>query len=94
MIAAALLVVAVGLCVFHGASDGSHGHGISPDLCASLVIVLALPILLNRPVANGWLVRASNRFFRVVSPNLLDRPPEPFPLLVVPGSPCRVLSLA
>lgn len=77
LIAAALLILAVGLCLFHGASDESYHHGMAPDLCASVVMVLAATVVLTRPVGNGWLVPVPKRFFFLVSRDLPDQPPEP-----------------
>ena len=80
VLAAGLLILAVGLCAFHGAPDNSHGHshGITPDLCASVSMILAIPLLLARPAMNGWVVSIPSRFIYAVSADLLDRPPETF----------------
>ena len=80
LIAAVLLILAVGLCSFHRASDEFDGHGMSPDLCASVITVLAVPLLLTRPVVCGLVVSAPTRFFYAVPPDVLDWPPEPFAL--------------
>jgi hypothetical protein len=77
-IAAALLILAIGLCLFHSGLTGFDSHGMAPDLCASVVMVLAATVGLTSPVINGWLVPVPKRFFYVVSRDLLDRPPEFF----------------
>ena len=76
VVAAALLILTIGLCLFHGTSTEHDGHGMSPDLCAGVVMVLAGTVVLIRPVINGWLVPVPKRFLYVVSRDLLDRPPE------------------
>ena len=73
-----LLTVAAGFCIFHADQDGLIDHGMSPDACASVLIVLAATLGLTSPVINGWLVPVPKPFVYAVSPDLLDRPPELF----------------
>lgn len=78
VVAAALLILTIGLCLIQGTSTEHDGHGMSPGLCASVVMVLASTVVLSRPVINGWLVPVPKRFAYAVSHDLLDRPPEFF----------------
>ena len=76
---AALVVLAVGLCLFHPVSNEITHHGMSPEMCATLLIALGAPVLLTRPGMSGWLVPVPRRPFRGLSPDLFDRPPELVP---------------
>ncbi len=90
LIAGVLLILAVSLCAFHGSSSESHDHGMFPDLCAIVILILVTPVLLPKLVVEGWVVSISRGFFSPVAPALLYRPPESFSLLVIPGSSYRV----
>ncbi len=79
LLLAALIVLGVGLCLFHPASHEFADHGVSPEMCATLLIALGAPVLLTRPGMSGWLVPVPKRPFRGVSPDLFDRPPELVP---------------
>ena len=92
LIAAALLILAIGLCLFHGASHNFDGHGMSPDLCASVAMILVTPLLLTIPTVKGRLVPALQAFSSVGSLDLPDRPPESIFSPVVPASRCRAYS--
>jgi hypothetical protein len=76
VIAAAMLALSIGLCLVHNGSEDMGHHATSPKLCTSAIMILVPPMLLTRPVANGWLVSAPARSFHSVSPDLPDRPPE------------------
>ncbi len=92
LIATALLILAIGLCLFHGASHNFDGHGMSPDLCASVAMILVAPLLLTIPTVKERLVPVLQEFFSGGSLDLLDRPPESIFPSVVPGSRCRAYS--
>jgi hypothetical protein len=92
LIAAVLLTLAVGLCMFHAASHEHAVHGMSPDLCAVVVMILVAPLLLAIPVVMGWLAPVLQGFFSGGSVDLPDRPPEAFSLPVVPDLPYRAFS--
>jgi len=86
LIAGMLLILAVALCAFHGSSGQPDGHGITPDLCASMIMILVAPVLFTQPVVEGWFVSVSRRFFSGVPSALLDPPPEAISLEVIPGA--------
>jgi hypothetical protein len=79
LLAAGLLILATGLCTFHGAPHNSHGHAMTPEPCVSMVLVL--PPLLVRPVVNGWVASIPDHFVYAISADILDRPPEADSLL-------------
>ncbi len=84
LIAGVLLILAVSLCAFHGSSSESHGHGhdhgMFPELCAIVILILVTPVLLPKPVVEGWVVSVSRGLFSSMAPALLYRPPESFSL--------------
>lgn len=82
LLTAVLLILAASVCMVHDASDEPHGHthGMAPDLCASVVMILAIPLLLVRPIVNGWVVSVLLPFLYPVPTEILDRPPEAFSL--------------
>jgi len=90
LIAGMLLILAAALCAFHGSSGEPDGHGMTPDLYASVIIILVAPVLFTKPVVEGWLVSVSRGFFSDVPSALLDRPPEAISFQVIPGPSFRV----
>jgi hypothetical protein len=82
LLATVLLILAASLCMVHGASDEpqGHTHGMTLDLCASVVMILAIPLLLVRPIMNGWVVSVLLPYLYAVPIEILDRPPEAVPL--------------
>ena len=70
-----LLLVAVGLCLFHGAMAGTHHDEMSPDICAGLFLMsFAVTLLYLAEV--GALSADRVRIVYAVSPHLLDPPPK------------------
>ncbi len=79
VIAAALLILAVGFCLIHIDHHVGSPHGMCPDPCAMMVSSLAL-VLLSRPLVNGRLRFEAVRSLYAVSLHLLDPPPRSFVL--------------
>jgi hypothetical protein len=75
--AAALLVVALGICSFHGSPSDCDTHQPSPDVCATLLMVVAPILLLAQPALNGRVVSLWSPSRYVVPLDLLYRPPKP-----------------
>ena len=72
----ALVIVAAGLCVFDQSHDAMSDHGMSPDLCAGLLVFsLAVPLLAG-PGVNGWYRPVLVRSSCVTRVRALDPPPK------------------
>ncbi len=74
VMAAALMVFALGFCLFD--SDGMNGHGMASDLCAGMLVSSLALLLLAGPLANGRLVLDPARSAYVVSLHIPDPPPK------------------
>jgi hypothetical protein len=74
--AAALLAAGFGFCVLpgHHGDYGTHGH--SPELCASLVVLLVAVTPLSKPVLSGRSVPAARHAFPPLRVTPTERPPE------------------
>ena len=75
-ITVALMIVATCFCVFDFGHDPVGDHGMSPDLCAGLLVFsLAIPLLAG-PGVNGWHRPAFARSTYVTRVRGLDPPPK------------------
>jgi len=74
-----LLIVVVGLCLFHFEHHGISGNGMCPDPCGVMVSSLAL-VLLAGPLVSRHVPSDPFRSVYGVSPALLDPPPKAFSL--------------
>ena len=75
-ITVALMIVATCFCVFDFRHDPVGDHGMSPDLCAGLLVFsLAVP-LLAWPGVNGWYRPVLVRSSCVTRVRALDPPPK------------------
>ena len=76
MVASAILAIGFGFCVLpgHHGDGGNHGH--SPELCASLVVVLLTTTPLVKPTLNGWFVGIPRGIVPPIVIALLELPPE------------------
>lgn len=75
-VALAVLVVAIGLCLFDGDASGADG-GLYPDFCTGGALVSAAPVLLGLTV----IARLEERRLELVdtaSSRQLDPPPRSF----------------
>ena len=70
-----LLLVAVGLGLFHGAMAGTHHDDMSPDLCAGVFLVSFFVTLLYLAEV-GVLPAEPGRIVHPVLTHLLDPPPK------------------
>ena len=76
VLTAALVIVAAGLCVFDQSHDAMSDHGMSPDLCAGLLVFsLAVPLLAG-PGVNGWYRPVLVRSSCVTPVRVPDPPPK------------------
>lgn len=71
VLAAVALIVGAGLCIF----DASHGTTVGTDLCLSLLVTAAIPLLVPlSPRARLVPVRAASHYF--ASLELIVPPPR------------------
>lgn len=79
VVASAILAVGFGFCVLpgHHGDGGNHGH--SPELCASLVVILVTIAPLVRPTLYGWFVATPRGVVPPIVIALLELPPEVAP---------------
>jgi hypothetical protein len=81
ILAASLLVLAAGLCLFDGEAshhdgDGQHEDGVSYDLCFGMIVTsLAVPLLAG-PRVSGWVALDLPRRAYPVSLHQPDPPPK------------------
>jgi hypothetical protein len=73
--AAALLVLGIGLCLFDGDAD-HHNDPTAPDLCLGMIAVSLLAAVLAGPLASGWIWPDPGWIVSSVSPHLPDPPPK------------------
>jgi hypothetical protein len=76
MIAAALLTLATGFCLFDQDDDGSADHVMRPDLCLAMLAVSLAVMPLIRPLAVGWAVSPPVGTVHVVARHIPDPPPR------------------
>ena len=77
----ALVIVAAGFCVFDRGHDAMGDHGMSPDLCAGLLLLSLVVPLLAGPGVNGWYRPALVRSSCVTWVRSPDPPPKSWSLL-------------
>ncbi len=70
-----LLIVAVGLCLFHFAHHAVSNTGMCPDPCSMMVSSLALALLAGSLVTSMLLAETLSRLYAIPM-RLLDPPPE------------------
>ncbi len=74
--AAALLVLALGLCQVARDFCGMDANGMSVEACASVVMVAPATILLAGLIVNGWSLPDTGPRDYAVPISLLDPPPK------------------
>ena len=75
-IAATLIILTAGFCLFGHAEDGTGDHGMPPDLCAAVLVSSLGLVFLTGVLVNGYLVMDSFRPAYVVSLHIPDPPPK------------------
>jgi hypothetical protein len=70
----------VGFCMFDRDHDSSDDHGVSPDLCLSMLITSLMVVLLAGLVPNGWAAKYRLEPVPVVGLRV-PAPPPKSPLL-------------
>lgn len=75
-IAAALLILAVGFCVFAYDQEGADCQAMAPDLCAGMLASSLALLLLAGPLVNGHLLLDPIRSAYAVSLHIPDPPPK------------------
>ena len=76
VVAAVLLILATGCCVFDRDDDATAGHVAPPDLCLGMLAVsLAVMSLARLPVV-GWAIGPAVAAPYVVPRHLPDPPPK------------------
>jgi hypothetical protein len=81
--AVGLLIVGLGLCSLQGSPGDCDTHRASPDVCATMFMLLAFTLLIAQPEPIGWVVSLWIPSGYVVVLDLFDRPPKPFSFLAV-----------
>jgi len=76
VVASAILAIGFGFCALpgHHGDGGNHGH--SPELCASLVVVLLTITRLVKPTLNGWFIAVPRDVFPPIVITCRELPPE------------------
>ena len=74
--AATLLILALGLCVIEHGLDAMGDSGMSPDLCAGMLVATLAALLLAGPLINARLLIEPTPSVLAVSPHVLDPPPK------------------
>ncbi len=75
LVIAVAVMLALGLCLWHGGSVAGHDHGSAPDLCAGIFLASFITILLRLAVV-GALSADTLRPVPAMAPHLLDPPPR------------------
>ena len=81
VIAAALLVLATGFCLFDQDEDGSGGGVTPPDLCLGMLALSLAVTALVGLLAAGWVVSPRFVVARAFALHVPDPPPRPASLL-------------
>ena len=71
-----LLMLALGLCVIEHGLDAMGDSGMSPDLCAGMLVATLAALLLAGPLINGRLLFDPIRSVYPVSLHIPDPPPK------------------
>jgi hypothetical protein len=74
VLAAALLILAAGFCLFDGGGDGDHGSAL--DLCLAKLAVPALALLFMGRLNGGWTIAVPPVAVRAIAGRLPDPPPR------------------
>lgn len=75
-----LLVLAAGQCFLNQDDHHAMGHGMTPDLCMLMVVVLSLaPILLVGLLLSGWVDAYLPLVLAPAPVRVLDPPPKTAP---------------
>ena len=75
-IAAALLIPAVGFCMFVHDQNGMDGQAMAPDLCAGMLVSSLALVLVVAPLVNGRLLVEPIPPVYAVSLYIPDPPPK------------------
>jgi len=75
-IGAALLILAVGFCMFVHDQMGMDNQAMAPDLCAGMLVSSLALVLLAGPLVNGRLLLDPIRSVYAVSLHIPDPPPK------------------
>jgi hypothetical protein len=81
VIAAALLVLATGFCLFDQDEHGSGGRVTPPDLCLGMLALSLAVMPLVKSLAAGWAVSPRFVLARAFALHVPDPPPRPASLL-------------
>jgi hypothetical protein len=81
VLAAALLALATGFCLFDQDHDGAPGHMTVPDLCLGMLAASLAVMPLVRLSVVGWAASLLVVVPRTVALHLPDPPPKPASLL-------------
>jgi hypothetical protein len=76
VIAAALLTLATGFCLFDQDDHGAAGHVSAPDLCSSIAATSLVVVFLAGLLPLGWAVSPLGIPVRVVACHVPDPPPK------------------
>ena len=74
--AALLLTLAVGFCMFVHDQTGMDNQAMAPDLCAGMLVSTLATVLLAGPLVNGRLLLDPLRSAYAVSLHIPDPPPK------------------
>lgn len=77
VIAAALLALATGFCLFDQDEDGAAGHVGPPDLCLGMLVAALAIMPLIGLLATGWAVSLPIPAAYGVAIHVPDPPPKP-----------------
>jgi hypothetical protein len=86
LLASALLLLTIGLCVLHSASGcfDSTDQGMPSGLCAGAVMILGSLLLFPGPRITGEVLFRRKRALTAIYCDVFDRPPKIFSSLAVP----------